>query len=123
MLYDRGTLNKNGDIMDYQRTQDLNEQDDFTTQHQANRDDALKMFKDTAELVKQSVEHFIVEGRQNDSIVNVNYVQKVAKGLNTLEGLAHYVYQDPEDDNNYFEYNFTEEINVIKKELGIEVEV
>jgi len=123
MLYDRGTLNKNGDIMDYQRTQDLNEQDDFTTQHQANRDDALKMFKDTAELVKQSIEHFIVEGRQNDSIVNVNYVQKVAKGLNTLEGLANYVYQDPEDDNNYFEYNFTEEINVIKKELGIEVEV
>ena len=109
--------------MDYQRTQDIQEQDGFTTQHQANRDDALKMFKDTAELVKQSVEHFIVEGRQNDSIVNVNYVQKVAKGLNTLEGLANYVYQDPEDDNNYFEYNFTEEINVIKKELGIEVEV
>ena len=113
--------------MDYQRTQDIQEQDGFTTQHQANRDDALKMFKDTAELVKQSIEHYIFEActpigafTTSEYVVNINNVQAVAKGLNTLEGLAHYVYQDPEDDNNYFEYNFTNEVNVIKEDLGLE---
>ena len=107
--------------MDYQRTQDIQEQDGFTTQHQANRDDALKMFKDTAELVKQSIEHLIYEDSPySKSEVFIDNVQAVAKGLNALEGLAHYVYQDPEDDNNYFEYNFTNEVNVIKEDLGLE---
>ena len=108
--------------MDYQRSQDIQEQDGFTTQHQANRDDALNMFKDTAELVKQSIEHLIYEDSPySQSLVFIDNVQAVAKGLNTLEGLAHYVFQDPEDDENYFEYNFTDEVNAIKKELGLEV--
>jgi hypothetical protein len=105
--------------MDYHRTQDLQEQDDFTTRHQANRDDALSECKGRAEKQSQLIEHLITREMARD-VVEVNKVEQVSKGITSLRELAFFVYQDPEDDNNYFEYNFTEEINVFLKDLGLE---
>ena len=105
--------------MDYQRTEDLQEQDDFTTRHQANRDDALAKCKDWAETKSQLIEFLITREMARD-VVEINSVEMVAKDIASLRELAFFVYQDPEDDENYFEYNFTEEINVFLTDLGLE---
>ena len=105
--------------MDYQRTQDLQEQDEFTTRHQANRGDALAKCKGRAEKQSQLIEHLINAEMARD-VVEINNVEKVALGIKNIRYLADFVYQDPEDDENYFEYNFTEEINVFLTDLGLE---
>ena len=105
--------------MDYQRTQDLQEQDDFTTRHQANRGDALADCRDIAETLSQLIEFKITREMARD-VVEVNEVEQVSKGITSLRELALFKYRDPEDDENYFEYNFTEEINEFLKDLGLE---
>ena len=106
--------------MDYQRTQDLQEQDEFTTRHQANRDDAIDKCSILAEYQSQLIQHLITSEMARD-VVEVNDVKKVAKGIERLEELALFVYKDPENDENYFEYNFTNLINLYLNDLGLEV--
>jgi hypothetical protein len=105
--------------MDYQRTQVLQEQEEFTTRHQANRDDALADCRDIAEKLSQLIEFKITREMARD-VVEVNEVEQVSKGITSLRELALFTYRDPEDDENYFEYNFTEEINEFLKDLGLE---
>lgn len=106
--------------MDYQRTQDLQEQDDFVTRHQANRDDAIDKCSILAEYQAQLIQHLITFEMARD-VVEINDVEKVAKGIKNLKELALFVYKDPENDENYFEYNFTGLINMYLVDLGLEV--
>ena len=108
--------------MDYQRTQDLQEQDDFTTRHQANRFDALAKCKDMAEEQCQLIEH-LIEYEMARDMVAINNVELVAKGIKDIKDLMLFVYKDPENGENYFEYNFTNEINLFLVDLGLEVTV
>ena len=93
----------------------------------SNKDDARQEFYEKIISIQLKFEHLITESRDADEIycvvVDVNDAQEVAKGLNAMDDLAFYKYNDPYDEVE-FEYDFREELNAIKiDELGMDGEV
>ncbi len=110
--------------MDIITVTDYKIEDDFITQHEANKSNALRAFYEEISVIQMKFEHLIIESRDVDGIyqvvVDINDAQVVAKGLNDMDELSYFNYVDLYDDTEY-EYNFSDEVNRIKRdELGME---
>jgi len=84
----------------------------------SNKDDARREFYDEIRVIQLKFEHLI---NHDHSTLSVNNAQEVGNGLNEMDDLVFYKYNDPYDETD-FEYDFRHELKVVKSdELGMEV--
>ena len=121
MLYDGHNLNKKEETkMDAKTNSYYLIEEDEHNRWVSNKDDARREFYDEIRVIQLKFEHLI---NHDNSTLSVNNAQEVGNGLNEMDDLAFYKYNDPYDETD-FEYDFREELNAIKvDELGMDGEV